>query len=502
MSASLKLGTDGKWGVKAGSLLAYSDAGGKNKPLPFDFTRASSATVVNESGLVNYTDILGGELSPPASDITQWSTVSEATQSGTSFIMPSGGYIFENISITSGTGEWVIEGSGDVKYRSNTADAYVTVTLPATVYPAFGSTNARIQLANSSGSDVTISNISVKQVKDNVPRIDYTGGGDPHLLLEPQRINLVTYSEVYGAGTYFSGSDGSTIDNTTSTSPSGDANATQVTSTGVGKIQSGGLGLTQNTDYVLSFYAKNVDATLVQSRVYVTGGSGGSNLTAVDYTSQLSTTEWTRITHSFNTGTNTTIYVYLSNALNSGGTIQLWGAQLEAGSYATSYIPTSGTTVTRVAETCSQTGIGNSINSEEGVLFVEMAALSDDETFRYVSLTDGTGSNCIRLYYTTTSNSITYQVRFGGSLEVLSTVAVSDITNFNKIAVKWKLNDFAMWIGGVEVATDTSGQTPLGMNRLGFDSSGGGGPLYGKVKQLQVFKTALTDAELAALTTL
>jgi hypothetical protein len=109
---------------------------------------------------------LGTELSPPASDITQWSTVSEATQSGTSFIMPSGGYIFENISITSGTGKWVIEGSGDVRYRSNTADAYVTVTLPATVYPAFGSTNARIQLVNSSGSDVTISNISVKAIND------------------------------------------------------------------------------------------------------------------------------------------------------------------------------------------------------------------------------------------------------------------------------------------------------------------------------------------------
>jgi hypothetical protein len=109
---------------------------------------------------------LGTELSPPASDITQWSTVSEATQSGTSFIMPSGGYIFENISITSGTGKWVIEGSGDVRYRSNTADAYVTVTLPATVYPAFGSTNARIQLVNSSGSDVTISNVSVKAIND------------------------------------------------------------------------------------------------------------------------------------------------------------------------------------------------------------------------------------------------------------------------------------------------------------------------------------------------
>ena len=179
---------------------------------------------------------------------------------------------------------------------------------------------------NSSATRVNSQGL-IEDITSNLPRIDYTGGVG-HWLFEPQSTNLVTYSEVYGSGTYFSSFQGSTFDNTTSLSPSGENNATQLTSTGVGKLQTAGISLSQNTDYTLSFYAKNVDATAVTSRVLGIGGSGGSNLIPISYFSELSTTEWKRITHSFNTGTNTTFYLYLSNALNSGGTMQLWGAQL------------------------------------------------------------------------------------------------------------------------------------------------------------------------------
>ena len=63
----------------------------------------------------------------------------------------------------------------------------------------------------------------------------------------------------------------------------------------------------------------------------------------------------------------------------------MWGAQVEEGSYATSYIPTSGSTVTRNQDIFTRDGIGSLINSTEGVLFVEMAALSDDSTRRVIS---------------------------------------------------------------------------------------------------------------------
>ena len=343
----------------------------------------------------------------------------------------------------------------------------------------------------------------IKDVLSNVPRIDYTGGGCPYILAEPQRTNLVDFSESYGTGTYFSITSGSTIDNTTSTSPSGDNNATQLTSTGAGKLQTAGKSLTQNTDYVLSFYAKNVDATEVQSRVLGVGGSGGSNLIAVSYFSQISTTEWNRITHSFNTGTNTSIFLYLSNSLNSGGTIQLWGAQLEEASYATSYIPTSGSTVTRNQDQFSRDGVGSLINSTEGVLFVEMAVLAADTINRYISLSNGTDDNSISFHFrNNTNNQVRVILKSGNVNQFDSTYNPSGSTAFAKVAFKYKVNDFALWVNGTEIATDTSGITFSAdtLNRLAFDDGQGGGKLFGKVKQLQVYKTALTDAQLTSLT--
>ena len=341
----------------------------------------------------------------------------------------------------------------------------------------------------------------IKKLGANVPRIDYTGGGCPHILAEPQRTNIVTYSETYGSGTFFIGTSGSTIDNTTNISPSGDANATQLTSTGAGKLQSGGLGLTQNTDYVLSFYAKNVDATLVNSRVLGLGGSGGTNLTSVDYTSQLSTTEWTRITHTFNTGTNTTIYVYLSSALNSGGTIQLWGAQLEEGSYATSYIPTSGSTVTRNQDIFTRDGIGSLINSTEGVLFVEMAALQTTNTnTEYLVMSDGSyANNSIMFQLRSGANQLAVWGYSGGVYQIAEIITLTDITDFNKIAIKWKVNDFEVFINGSSVYSLGTYTAPTGLDRIEF-SRNGSSLFFGKVKQLQVYTTALSDDQIRQIT--
>lgn len=77
-----------------------------------------------------------------------------------------------------------------------------------------------------------------------------------------------------------------------------------------------------------------------------------------------------------------------------------------------------------------------------------------------------------------------------------------DITIKSKIALKYKQNDFALWINGAEVLTDLSGITPTGLNVLQFNTGAGGDIFCGKCKDLRVYNTALTDAELQALTTL
>ena len=69
-----------------------------------------------------------------------------------------------------------------------------------------------------------------------------------------------------------------------------------------------------------------------------------------------------------------------------------------------------------------------------------------------------------------------------------------------KVAVKYKENDFALWVNGVERATDTSGSAPIGLNTLSFTRGGDVHLFEGKVKCVAVFKEALTDAQLTALT--
>jgi hypothetical protein len=135
----------------------------------------------------------------------------------------------------------------------------------------------------------------------------------------------------------------------------------------------------------------------------------------------------------------------------------LWGAQLEVGQYATSYIPTSGSTQTRSAETCNGAGTASTFNSTEGVLYAEIAALSNDQTNRRITISDGTNTNRIVTGYNTTSNQIFYFVVVGGSTVASGNYTSSDITQFSKIAIKYKVNDFALWVDGTERHTDSSG---------------------------------------------
>jgi hypothetical protein len=484
-----------------------------------DVTRATAATRVDEDGLVNYAEILGEDLVtdgnfPLPND--NWSTSlgwsiadNKASNDGTEGILRQVGAVPLNTKFkVVFTVDDYVTGNIQIKFAPVAQTIVITADGTYTIYTdGNNSVNGDLQVIAINSFQGSVTNISVKEVtRDNVPRIDYTGGGCPHILAEPERTNLVTYSEAYGSGTYFSAHSGTTIDSTTETSPDGENAATEITSTGDGKLQSGGLSLTQNTDYVLSFYAKNVDATLVNSRVYATGGSGGSNLTSVDYTSQLSTTEWTRITHSFNTGTNTTIYVYLSSALNSGGTVQVWGAQLEQGSYATSYIPTDGGTVTRAQDIFTRDGVGSLINSTEGVLFVEMAALADDETNREITLSDGSAVNYVLIRFNNGGSNRIYtrvDVDAGGGVQYFDLDTSHTITDVNKIAIRWGASNFATFINGGEVGSQLSGSSFSAdtLNELNFDNGTGGSNFYGKVKQLQVYDTALTDPQLISLTT-
>ena len=133
-------------------------------------------------------------------------------------------------------------------------------------------------------------------------------------------------------------------------------------------------------------------------------------------------------------------------------------------------------------------------------MYAEIAALANDGTNRRISISDGSTSDRIVLGYTASSNQLIVLVSSNSVSGVASLVNIDNSLQFNKIALKYKLNDFALWINGIEVLTDNSLNSPIGLNDLSFEGADNLNDFYGKVKNLKVFNKALTDRELEILT--
>ena len=102
-------------------------------------------------------------------------------------------------------------------------------------------------------------------------------------------------------------------------------------------------------------------------------------------------------------------------------------------------------------------------------MYAEIAALADDLTYRSISISSDAGyNNSIMIRYTNESNQVGVITRIGSALNRTS-VDVNDITEFNKIAFKYKSEDCALFINGVKVATSTQAFSSSGINDLSFD---------------------------------
>ena len=331
----------------------------------------------------------------------------------------------------------------------------------------------------------------------NVSRLDYLGSSCPRLLLEPQRTNVLTYSEQLGNAAWSKYL--TTITENNIVSPSGYQDADLATSTAGGDMKNI-LTLTTSTTYTASFYVKKGTAANAQYRVY-NFDAGINVVSATSYISQTSTSTWSRVSFTFTTGATGTSYgIYLLEN-TSAGTMYFWGAQLEAGAYATSYIPTLGASVTRGADDCLKTGISSLIGQTEGALFVEInSANLESYTQRIFSISDDTNNNVIGIQLTA-ANEIVFYVENGGVNQVAITKATPAITLGQnvKIAAAYKANDFVLYVNGVQVGTDTSGSVPA-TSVLRYANPTGTNPYIGKVAQSLLFKTRLSNADLAALT--
>ena len=132
---------------------------------------------------------------------------------------------------------------------------------------------------------------------------------------------------------------------------------------------------------------------------------------------------------------------------------------------------------------------------------MNIAALVNSDTPRAISISDGTLSNRVYIYYST-NNNIEAAIKVSGTDQAAFTANLTDSTLFNKIAIKYKENDFAIWVNGIEFDSNLSGSifNANTLTEIAFDLGDGSNDLYGKTKELGYYDTALTDEELEYMT--
>ena len=402
MANTLKFG-NGDWATKEGSTLAYNNENGNFKPLPFDFTRAGSATKVNKQGLIEV-------------------------------------------------------------------------------------------------------------VSNNEPRIDFTDNSKGALLLEPQRTNSITHSNDFSQSIY--GKFNLTITANEGISPDGTQNANLlVPNASVGNrylTNITGSNLKTNTVFLKKKELRYVKVGNAQSNVLVdleNGTISASSVSTNNFTIENYGNGWYRVS-CFNTlDVNLQIQIFFgidgsgSNiATNGTDGVYIYGFEIQNGSYATSYIPTSGSAVTRLADVCNNGGNEQVINSTEGVLYFEGSALADGSVDKRIYIDDGTMNNYVAIGYSRFAGNIISEIISGGVLQTVNWGATGvNQTNNNKFALSWGSGTMKFYVNGTQTNTE-SVTSPTGLNVLEFNTSINTLFMEANVKDVRVYNTTLTDAELQALT--
>ena len=366
------------------------------------------------------------------------------------------------------------------------------------------------------------------------PRFDY----DPvtlaakGLLIEEQRTNLFTYSEQFDNAAW--NKLNATVTANATVSPDGvaDADALVEDTTNGSHLVQQFISFTTGTAYTLSFYVKagtrswvsialpSAAFTGAPSSYYDLSGAGALGTAAGSPTSRTITAVgngWYRITITATatataggntfirsaTGDNAGVYAGVSGAQ----ALYLYGAQLEAGAFATSYIPTVASQVTRTADICSivAPNFAPWYNQSEGTLLCEFdygTAASDVSVGNrtVVATTDGGVNNRNAIYNRagtaasglTTTGGTTQASPGAGTLIAANTAA--------KAAYAYASDNFAFSINGSAVATDASGAVPT-VNQLNIGAAFGTVALLnGHVRSIRYYPTRLSDAQLQALT--
>jgi len=561
-NTSLKIGGN-NWAVKEDSLLGYNVLQNKYVPIEIDTVRATTATRVNENGLIEtvprnlltYSEqfdnvawlktrctITSNDIVSPSGTINadkftettftnNFSTLERVFNVTNGMTYSSSAFYKKgNINYAS-VGYFIVGGNQgriivdlDVKeltyslsilsYKiEEVMNDYVRISITftanfsGTCYFTYGQTKISNNINyNSDGTGFTYiwgaqleANSTATDYfpttdRLNIPRIDYSSG-EASLLVEPQRTNLALRSEEFNDLTIWPGSAGVVRLANQGIAPDGTNTMDLITFPVALNSISQAISVTSGISYTFSIWL----ATQSGTQTVEIG-----NINSGVYETVIATTTPQRfeITQVASSATR-----YPAIRATANCSILLWGAQLEAGSNATSYIPTVASAVTRNADVISKTGISGLIGQTEGTLFAQFTynGSSSSTAFeRIIAVGDGTGNNRIIVLKNNTNSQLYVFVSNGNVIQVSSGgITNTNIIGTHKVAFAYKANDFVCYFDGAQVFSDTIGTVPAVSNLyVGCDEVSSLNQLDGTISKAILFKTRLINTELATLTTL
>jgi hypothetical protein len=401
---------------------------------------------------------------------------------------------------------------------------FVQGTAASTLYIAF----AQLEVSDFGATPyipTTTTAVSVGPVS-GLPRLDYLNSSCPRLLLEPSSTTLLTFSEQLDNAAWDKTSGGAAITANSVTSPDGYTNADTITGTGAGVafvLVRQTISVAAAGTYTFSGFFKYNNHPFVSLNLSAYDGGGNANYNiqtgVVTNVSAGSTAKienygngWYRCSLTSAIGATDltgrpSIYVAYDGTTSdfpttgdaAGKAVYAWGFNMCLGSYVQSYLPTLSTSVTRVADAASKTGISSLIGQTEGTLFMDIDPQDISALGRYISIeaSAGIGSGWIGIFAEgTTPNTLRF---YGDGFDFDAGLAPRGVRIKAALAYKNGVLTSA-YVNGASVGTLTADTTGKSYANLKLSSAVIGNAGCANYYQALIFPTALTPAQLAELT--
>jgi hypothetical protein len=313
--------------------------------------------------------------------------------------------------------------------------------------------------------------------------------------IEEQRTNLLLQSNGFTTSSW--NSTGSpVITANAAISPDGTSNAFQITSSPSGTFRVIFQDVTTTAvAHTFSIYLKSATGTNQTMRIWVDTSPSVSAAITV-------TPQWQRFTVSGTTDTSARVQIGVDSSANAFD-VYAWGAQVEAGAFATSYIPTVASQVTRTADQCSIVApmFAPWYNQSEGTFVVEADSVAPviAATYAAVSANDNSSNNRNSVFFT---SGLWGAITTVGGVNQASIVVSGSYTPnaIAKLSYAYATNNFAFSVNGSAPSTDTSGTVPS-VDRLFIGSTlANNQAINGHIRSIRYYPTRLSDAQLQALT--